>query len=287
MNISEIRSKALELGWNDVGITDAVIPEDDINAYFSWVKNSYHGDMSFMENELRCYPDRFFPEAKTAIIFVSYYKQKEMPFRSDTGLVASYARGRDYHIVHRKRLKKFTKWLEETTGDSSIGFSDSSPILEKALAVRAGLGHFGKNTLVIHPKFGSFILLSGILTTLTLPTTNNTLRSRCSSCQKCLQACPTGALKTPYCLDAKRCLSYHLIESKKPIPKNISKKNPGYIFGCDICQRICPFNKNTKPATEKDFSPESGVGAYISEKDILNNPKKLYGTSLKRKFKNV
>lgn len=285
----EIKSISLELGWDDVGITTATIPETDISAYHDWLADGHHGDLAYMENKIRCYPQEYFPGAKAAIIFVSNYKQPPQQLCNDKGLVASYARGRDYHHVHRKRLKKFIQWLEKRVNQTNIakGFSDSSPVLEKALAVQAGLGWLGKNTLLIHRRFGTFTLLSGLFTTLELPTKEHTTRTpRCGSCTRCMDACPTQAFLSPYKLDAKKCLSYHLIESKAPIPEEIQAKNPGYIFGCDICQTSCPHNVRSSLAIASDFEPQKGMGIYLTQTDldeIEKSPEKLFGTPLQRR----
>lgn len=289
ITLRDVREQALKLGWDDVGITRAEIPKADIQAYKVWLEDGFHGDLAYMEKEIRCYPEKLLPGAKSAILFISYYKQEPQPFRKDAGLIASYARGRKYHNVHHARLKKFIAWLEEKAGKRQIakGFSDSSPLLEKALAVQAGLGWFGKNTLLIHPKFGTFTLLSGILTTLEFTETVTAMRlPRCGSCTRCLDACPTQALVSPYRLDARKCLSYHLIESKKPLPEEIHSKNPGNLFGCDICQDVCPHNARKKASTSEDFSPQSGLGSYLTQQqlaDIAKKPESLYGTPLQRR----
>lgn len=288
-SIQEIREHALYLGWDDAGITKASIPEEDIHAYKDWLSSNYQGDLHYMENTLRCSPEELLPGAKTAILFITYYKQEQKPFREDAGLIASYARGRDYHNVHRRRLKKFTQWLEKRTGKSNTtkGFSDSVPILEKALAVQAGLGWFGKNTLLIHRKFGTFTLLSGLLTTLEFPTTIANLRlPKCGECRRCLDACPTGALVAPYRLDARRCLSNHLIESKNTLPDTVIEQNPGYAFGCDICQDVCPHNVRKPLALAEEFQEEQGIGAYLDKtvlEKIESKPEVLFGTPLKRR----
>lgn len=291
LNVEAIREKALALGWDDAGIAPAKIPDEEIAAYRDWLKAEYHGNLAYMENQIRCTPQELLPGAQSAIVFVTYYKGEQLPCRSDAGLVASYARGRDYHNVHRRRLKHFIRWMEETTGKEGIarGFSDSKPILERALAVQAGLGWLGKNTLLIHRRFGTFTLLSGVLTTLALPATADNPQSRfprCGVCTRCLDACPTEALVRPYTLDAKRCLSYHLIESKASIPSDIAEKNPGYVFGCDICQDVCPHNVRTPLAASPDFAPEAGVGPYLTIDDITaieKKPEILHGTPLKRR----
>ena len=283
----EIYSKAIELGWDDMGITSPSIPEEDINAYKKWIEKGNHADLKYMENDLRCYPDKALPGVQSVCIFVSYYKQEKVDFSDDYGVVASYSRGRDYHNVHHSRLKKFCKWLIERTGEKAEfkRFSDSFPLLERALAVQAGLGWFGKNNLLIHRKFGTFTLLSGLLTT--LPLNKEVVYERlprCGPCTKCIDACPTNALK-PYELDANKCLSYHLIESKNPLPKQIADSNPGYAFGCDICQDVCPHNARKPLSQSQDFSPSKGVGGKISSLEVEhfeNHPELLYGTPVKR-----
>ena len=291
ISLEEVRHQALQLGWDDAGITQAKIPDEDIEAYCQWLNLGRHGDLNYMENQIRCHPDQLLAGAKTAILFITYYKQDEIPFHQDKGLVASYARGRDYHHVHRKRLKRFILWLEERSDQKGTakGFSDSTPLLEKALAVQAGLGWFGKNTLLIHPRFGTFTLLSGVLTTLEIdspPTLTFGRIPRCGSCTRCLDACPTQAFVSPYQLDATKCLSYHLIESKKLIPNFVKEKNPGYIFGCDICQNVCPHNARKKKSDLQEFSPDQGIGNYINLEELNNlesHPEKLFGTPLQRR----
>lgn len=296
ITLEEIRCKALDLGWDDVGVTEARIPNEDIAAYHAWLQEGYQAKLAYMENTMRCDPQQLFPGAQSAIIFVTYYKQDPVAFQEDSAVIASYARGRDYHHVHRKRMKQFISWLEERSGQHGIakGFSDSSPILEKALAVKAGLGWIGKNTLLIHRRFGTFTLLAGLLTTLDLHSSLSETAAaplsvhlpRCGACTRCMDACPTQALVAPYQLDAARCLSYHLIESKEPIPLEIQSRNPGYAFGCDICQDACPHNKRKPVAEQPDFSPEKGIGAYLSMDEIEKleqHPETLFGTPLQRR----
>jgi epoxyqueuosine reductase len=283
-----IREKALALGYDDVGITPATLPFHDKKSLTQWLRDGHHADLKWMESPARMDPTLLFPGAKSAILFITNYKQPKVPFQPGSGVIASYARGRDYHHLHRKRIKAFICWLEELVGETGIakGFSDSSPIMERALAVQAGLGFMGKNNLLIHRKFGTFTLISGVLTTLPLDGVKKEERlPRCGPCTKCIDACPTGAL-TPYALDAKKCLSYHLIESKNEIPEEIRLKNPGYAFGCDLCQDACPHNVRSPLSREPTFSPESGMGPLLDwEKleQIENNPSLLFGTPLQRR----
>jgi epoxyqueuosine reductase len=289
IHLQALKDKVLELGWQDVGVTHATVSEENIRAYRDWVAEGYHANLAYMENEMRCFPQQFFPEAKSAILCVSNYKQEPLPYRADAGLIASYARGRDYHHVHRKRLKRLIRWLEEQTGTTNIAkpFSDSAPVLEKALAVQAGLGWFGKNTLLIHRRFGTFIFLSGLFTSLSFAEAKVELRlPRCGVCTRCMDACPTQALRSPYTLDAGRCLSNHLIESKEPLPAEIVQKNPGYVFGCDICQQVCPHNWRTPVSETPEFQPEQGIGPYLTLEvlqQIEAHPEMLHGTPLQRR----
>ena len=284
-----IREKALSLGFDDVGITSAELPQEDTLFLQEWLGEGNHGNLSYLENPQRFSLQSFFPGAKSAIIFVTHYKQPKVPFSPEGGVIASYARGKDYHHLHRKRLKSFIQWLEEVSGKKGIakGFSDASPVMEKALAVKAGLGWMGKNSLLIHRKFGTFTLLSGVLTTLALSGKEDTTRfPRCGSCTKCLDACPTQAISPAYKVIATRCLSYHLIESKEPLPAFIEEKNPGYAFGCDICQDVCPHNVKSDLSTQEHFRNENGQGSLLTLLDLENiekNPETLFGTPLQRR----
>ena len=289
ISFEQLKQHALSLGWDDVGVTTPTISEENLKSYRDWLGSNMHGDLAYMENPVREDPKALFPDANAAIILVTNYKQPTVPYREGEGIVASYARGRDYHHLHRKRLKKLIQWLEQTSGRVGIAkaFSDSSPILEKALAVQAGLGWFGKNTLLIHRKFGTFTLLSGVLTSLHIDGGKMESRlPRCGSCTRCLDACPTSAFTAPYILDGKKCLSYHLIESKNPIPEEIRNKNPGYAFGCDICQNVCPHNVRSPLSLVEEFKPTSGIGEYLNHEKLAvieRDPEILFGTPLQRR----
>jgi len=283
---SELKEKALSLGWDDVGITTPTLRPEDAMALIDWIQAGLHAGLRYMENPLRTDPLALFPQAKSVVIFISNYKQPHLPFKPDKGLIASYARGRDYHHLHRKRLKKMIEWIEEKGGEAR-GFSDAFPLMEKAFAVQAGLGWFGKNTLVIHRKFGTFFLLSGVLTTLSF--TEQVLAPRlprCGICTRCLDACPTQALIAPYRLDASKCLAFHTIESSEALPSAIRKKNPGYAFGCDVCQDVCPHNVRSPLSQESHFGADQGIGPYLSLETLQATPAEaLFGTPLQRRGK--
>jgi epoxyqueuosine reductase len=288
-----LKDKAFEVGYDDLGYCDPIIPDKDIQSYEKWLKEKKHADLSYMENTVRCFPKDLLPGVQSIVIFLTFYKQKTLPFKKDKGLIASYARAKDYHNVHRSRLKKIIKALkEEHPSLEARSFSDSFPILERALAVKAGLGWLGKNNMLIHPKLGTFTLISGIL--LSLPIHSSTPKKRedwgvhfprCGTCRLCQDACPVGALDTAYSLDTNKCLSYHLIESKKAVPKEIQKQNPGYAFGCDLCQDSCPHNIKPPNRTPKDFEFETKTINYIDE-DLLKTaeekPEALFSRPLRR-----
>jgi epoxyqueuosine reductase len=289
-----IRKKSIEAGFDDIGFTKPTINPQDIDNYLKWVDKGYYADMDYMKKTIRCHPDQLLVGAKTAIIFISNYKQNSQPisFEKDKGLIASYARGRDYHNIHRRRIKKIIRQTEEFLGYpiEAKGFSDSTPILERALAVQAGLGWQGKNNLLIHRKFGTFFFLSGLLTTLEIPFSKVKQYGRiprCGNCTRCIDACPTNALEKPYLLNANKCLSYHLIESKKEIPKNIKEKNPGYVFGCDLCQDSCPHNVRSPSISEDSvFSSKQGIGDFLDSEKLssqYSSKESFFGTPLKRK----
>lgn len=290
--VEEVRGYALDLGWDDVGFTTPEIPAEDLASWRDWIGKGLHGPaLHYMESKLRESPLALFPRAKTAIIFISNYKQPKVAEAAtpERMLVASYSRGRDYHQLHRSRCKQLIRWLEEKVGEREIAlpFSDSKPLMEKCLAVRAGLGWFGKNSLLIHRRYGTFVLIAGVLTSLEFPTAPplSTREARCGSCQRCLDACPTQALYAPYQIDARRCLSYHLIESKEAIPQEIAVANPGYLFGCDICQDVCPHNVRSPLSQEEAFAPSRFGGPWVDETQLAQweeEPSLLFGSPLKR-----
>ncbi|HTN43858.1 MAG TPA: tRNA epoxyqueuosine(34) reductase QueG [Nitrospiria bacterium] len=264
----KILDRARALGFDAVGIAAADDLEQDDQALSRWLAEGRHAGMAYMAREphRRSRPPTVLPGAKSVIVLALNYAQDNPPGpgRSTVGRVARYARGRDYHDVIEDRLSQLEVFLRETAGPGTDcrSYVDHGPVLEKAFARQAGIGFVGKNTLLITDSFGSWVFLSVILTTLELePGTART--SECGSCRACLDACPTGALVAPYQLDANRCISYLTIENKGAIPEALIPKLGGWVFGCDICQEVCPYNARSKPTGVKEFRPEEGVGPWL------------------------
>jgi len=244
----KIKTYAGSLGFDAVGITHAEVlfkSEQDLKHY---IKENRQGTMSWLANtaEQRLHPKAYFPEARAVVmVALNYFRKREkFVYPADTGTISIYARGRDYHKVMRQKLKSLYHWVCEKI-PSSRGriFVDSFPIMEKPLAVRAGLGWLGKNTTLLLKGKGSYFFLGGILLNLDLEPDPPLTEEYCGSCQNCLVACPTGALDTPYQLDSQKCISYLTIEHHGSIENHLQDKMENLVFGCDICQMVCPWNQ--------------------------------------------
>jgi epoxyqueuosine reductase len=269
-----IVEKSQELGFDLIRFTDAEALELDGLRLHEWIKENKHADMHWMEKNLdkRWQPKSILPSAQTVICLASNYftPDEELSASQLFGRVAKYARGRDYHKIIAKKLKKMCQFLNDKWPNSNHKpYVDTGPILEKALAQKSGIGFVGKNTLVISKEFGSWIFLSEIITDLKI-TPDQLLPpfGSCGSCRKCIDACPTGAL-TEYKLDSNKCIAYHTIENKGEIPDKIAKKLSGYIFGCDICQSVCPHNCRAQKTKEEAFSMRIS-GEKINLDEILS-----------------
>ena len=250
---TRIKACAQELGFVHLGIT-TVEPPKDYSRFLDWTEKGYAGSMWYLTEEKRKQKRQsvqlVFPEAKSVLVAALSYKPKENFHRTDAKF-ARYGWGEDYHVVLKTKLDELVEWMKKNSlfDFTSRSYVDTGPILEKSLSERAGVGWIGKNTCMIHPKFGSYILLGEILTSLSLasdvPATHH-----CGTCTKCLDACPTSAFVGPYQMDATKCISYHTIENRDlSIPELIAKNLQGYVAGCDICQEVCPWNHKS-PATE-------------------------------------
>lgn len=257
---------ARELGFSDLGIT---YPDTGPHAsrLQQWLDDGFHGEMGYMaDHGDKRYTPRSLVEGTRRVISVrlDYLPEPDSPARvltnPEKAYITRYAVGRDYHKLMRKRLATLAKKIDEAVaGYDYRAFVDSAPVLERALAQRAGLGWIGKNNMVIHPKAGSFFFLGEIFTSAPLPVDEPFEKEHCGSCAACLDICPTDAFEGPHRLDARKCISYLTIELSGSIPVELRKKMGNRVFGCDDCQLVCPWNKFSKPTAEPDFQPRHGL----------------------------
>lgn len=256
-----LKARAYGLGFDLVGITTLGAPATRA-AFDAWIAAGNHGEMAYLANAgatLRHDTRRPHPGATHAIVLATQYGG-----RTPSGPVARYARGDDYHELLRERTRSLQQWLEQELGCpvNARPYVDSGPILERDLAQRAGLGWFGKNTMLINPAQGSFFFLSSLFVELpfhvAISSDDPFQADRCGSCTRCLDACPTHALTAPRVLDATRCVSYLTIELRTAIPEPLRRGMGGLLYGCDICNDVCPWNvRFSQPATMPEFSPRA------------------------------
>jgi epoxyqueuosine reductase len=247
--------RCLDAGFAAAGVCD-VAPSAHVEAFGAWLDAGKHGSMGWLADhaDVRTDPSKLLDGARSAVMVADLYASRagepEPVCPPGAGRVARYARGRDYHRAIKKRLHAVCDRLrEEIPGAGFRSFADTAPVMERELAARAGLGWTGKHTLTIHPRLGSWFLLGGFVTTLELepPVDQAPAVDRCGSCARCIEACPTDAI-TPYSVDASRCISYLTIEHREPIDAGWHRAVGAWLFGCDICQEVCPHNSPKDPA---------------------------------------
>lgn len=248
-----LKQQALASGFDLAGIAPLGVP-DTVSHFDQWLADGHQGEMTYLERgaELRRDTRRPVPGMQSALVVALNYGGTQPP-----GPVARYARFTDYHHVMWRTLDALLAWVREALGDvNGRSFVDSGPVLERDLARRAGLGWFGKNTLLINPVQGSFFFLGALFLDIALTPDAPFATDHCGSCQRCLDACPTNAFVAPHVLDARRCISYLTIELKGPHTSEQAASVGDHLFGCDICQDVCPWNaKFSRPANEPAFRP--------------------------------
>ena len=257
-NTQLIKQEALRLGFSSCGIAAAVRLDEDALRLEQWLKKGFHGNMGYMERnfDLRIDPTRLVPGARSVVtLMMNYFPAAQQ--RPEAPKIAKYAWGADYHFVIRDKLSELLSFIAENIGEvNGHGFVDSAPVLERSWAVRSGMGWVGKNGNLIAPKGGSFFFLATLITDLDLEVDNPFKTDHCGTCTRCLDACPTGAIIAPAIVDGSKCISYLTIELKDAlIPSEFHDRMEGWMFGCDICQDVCPWNRFSKPATEPAFTP--------------------------------
>lgn len=266
-----IKEKAAELGFFLCGIAQANFMEEEARRLESWLNQHLHGEMRYMENhfDLRTDPRLLVPGAKSVITLAYNYFTTAAQADPAAPKISIYAYGRDYHKVVRKKLKLLFEWIQETFGDvTGRYFVDSAPVMERDWARRSGMGWVGKNTMLIHPKKGSYFFLSEIILDLEL-SADTPIQDYCGTCTRCIEVCPTQAIEPGgYRMDGSKCISYLTIELKKQIPEEFKDKMDNWVFGCDLCQQVCPWNRFSTPHEEAHFNPATGLLA-LSAKDWL------------------
>ncbi|MEO6221111.1 MAG: tRNA epoxyqueuosine(34) reductase QueG [Ginsengibacter sp.] len=253
-----IKSTAQSLGFEYCGIAKAEKLEDDARRLEIWLNKGFHGSMDYMQNyfELRVDPTKLVSGAKSVItLLLNYFPSEQQNIEAPE--VSKYAYGKDYHEIIREKLKIFLQLIKDNIGDvRGRGFADSAPVLEKSWAQKSGLGWVGKNGNLITKNDGSFFFIATLITDLDLNVDDPFAKDYCGTCTRCIDTCPTEAILPGKVIDGSKCISYFTIELKdKLIPDNMKGKFQNKLFGCDICQDVCPWNRFSKPHSEIAFTP--------------------------------
>ena len=279
-----IIEEAKQLGFDVCGIANATALEAESVHVEQWLEDGHEGEMGYLtRNKEKRYDPRLLVEGTKSIVTVLYnYFPKQQLGDGEHFKIAKYAYGADYHDVLKRKMRMLLERIEAQTGklEGTRVFVDSAPVLDRAWAVRCGLGFIGKNTNLIHPKKGSFFFIGHLFLPLELEETGKPLSNHCGRCTKCLEACPTGALEAPFHIDARKCISYLTIEYKGSLAKLNPDTFQGWMYGCDICQDVCPYNRFSLPNMEPEFQPSEKL---LSMRE--NDWKKLTETEFEALFK--
>lgn len=255
-----IKDEAQRLGFMQCGIAKADFLEEEAPRLEKWLANNHNGKMAYMENHFdkRLDPRLLVDDAKSVIsLTLNYFSDAEQS-DPEAPKISKYAFGTDYHEVIKSKLFELLEFIRENIGAvSGRAFVDSAPVLDRAWAKRAGIGWIGKNSNLISKKSGSFFFIAELIVDLDLVYDNAFETDHCGTCTKCIDACPTEAILSPFVIDAKKCISYLTIELKDEIPNHFNNKMDNWMFGCDICQDVCPWNRFSVPHSEPAFSPNT------------------------------
>ena len=284
-----IKERALFEGFNKVGIVGASSLEDEGRRLQEWLSRGYHGEMRWMARDVhkRIDPREIFPQARSIVVVaLNYFTPHQHQQNPATGKVSRYAWGDDYHDVVKEKLVSLLEWIkeQEPSADGKVCV-DIQPVMDKAWAVRAGLGWLGKHSNVITPEHGSWVFIGELLLNLDLEHDRERIEDHCGTCTLCIDACPTAAITEPYVVDSNKCISYATIELRAPeLP--VEMDLAGWIYGCDVCQDVCPWNRFEQATSETRFAPREGnVEPRLS--DILELTPETYaaryrGSAMKR-----
>ncbi len=255
-----VKRLAREQGFDACGISAAGFLEEEATGLENWLNAGFHGTMSWMERHFdeRLDPRKLVPSAKSVIsVVLNYFPDKEQ--RADAPKISKYAYGRDYHKVIRGKLKRMLLGIQDEIGEvSGRGFVDSAPVMDRAWARKSGLGWVGQHSLLLNKGSGSFFFIGALIVDIELepdgPTTDH-----CGSCTACIDACPTAAIVLPTVVDSNKCISYLTIEYKDALPTEYQDKMEDWVYGCDICQDVCPWNRFSTPHSERDFNIRDAI----------------------------
>lgn len=279
-----IKTRALELGFHKVGIARAEVLSSEHERFSEWLKRGYHGEMNWMarDPQQRTDPRKLFPAVRSVVVVaLNYYTPHQ--HLEKPGKVSRYAWGDDYHDVVGDKLRELLSWIKEQWPDAEGKVCvDIQPTMDKAWAARAGLGWIGKHTNLITEEYGSWVFIGELLLNLELEYEQTEIADQCGTCALCLDACPTGAITKAYVVDSNLCISHATIESRAPqITAEVAGKLEGWLYGCDICQDVCPWNHSTPATEESRFEPREGnVNATPSE--ILGLTPETYAARFRR-----
>ena len=285
-----IKQRASFEGFDKVGIVRCERLDEDRHLT-EWLSRGFHGAMSWMQRDVekRTNPAEIFPAARSVVVVaLNYFTPTKHQARPDTGKVSRYAWGEDYHDVVSEKLKALLHWIKKLVPDAEGKVCvDIQPVMDKAWAVRAGLGWLGKHTNVITTEFGSWVFIGELLLNLELSYDTDQIEDHCGTCNLCIDACPTDAITEPYVLDSNKCISYATIELRTPdLPRHLEENLSGWLYGCDICQDVCPWNRFEQPTNELRFEPRDGnVDAVLT--DVLelspaDYAQRFRGSAMKR-----
>ncbi|MEO8583235.1 MAG: tRNA epoxyqueuosine(34) reductase QueG [Flavitalea sp.] len=266
-NTRHIRDFAARLGFDHCGIAKAKTLDDDARRLEAWLKKEMHGSMQYMANhfEMRVDPTKLVPGAKSVITLLLNYFPSQLQ-KPDGYKIAKYAYGGDYHEVIRNKLHEFLHLIRQNIGEvTGRGFVDSAPVLERSWAQQSGAGWIGKSGNLINKKGGTYFFIATLITDLDLVYDDPFVKDYCGTCTKCIEACPTEAIGENKVVDGSKCISYYTIELKELlIPDEMQGKFDNWMFGCDVCQDVCPWNRFATPTKEKAFTPLNEVLNFTS-----------------------
>ncbi len=260
---SLIKARAADLGFSGCGISAATLLEDEGTRLERWLKAGLHGNMGYMENNFdkRIDPRKLVTGAKSVISVLHNYFPSQKQSNPEAPVLSKYAYGTDYHFIVKDKLKQLLLFMNESIGEiNGRAFCDSAPVLDRAWAARSGLGWIGKNSNLLTKGSGSFFFIGELIVDIDLPA-DAPVKEYCGNCRRCIDACPTGAILAPRELDARKCISYLTIEFRDGLPEWMRDKMGNRVFGCDICQDVCPWNKKAIPHNEPLLDPDPGLMA--------------------------